>query len=74
MDPNACLKRFRNALTDGEYDKAREMIRAMSWWLFARGGFLPSGWSSDANRLVGAMRADYRISSELATTGTVRLS
>lgn len=47
MDPNACLRYLRQAVADGEADRALELREALHLWV-ARGGFEPSdpNWRS----------------------------
>ena len=48
MDPNACLKRFINALKEGDLDETHEAYEDLRNWI-RRGGFEPT-WPSDDYR------------------------
>jgi hypothetical protein len=46
VDPNACLERFLNALSDGDYREAFEARRELANWL-KNGGFAPD-WTPES--------------------------
>lgn len=41
MDPNAALRRWRTAITDGDFEEARDALQDLKEWL-RRGGFPPT--------------------------------
>lgn len=45
MDPTACLRRFLDALNDGDDDEARQAYEDLTSWL-AGGGF-PPNWTDE---------------------------
>lgn len=43
MDPNATLKGIRDAIADGDDDKAAGLFQDLDQWL-SGGGYLPRDW------------------------------